>query len=141
MVKCKNAFEPVDVPEGIVFRPRKHEVDELNMKDFLGTPKVISSVDPNDSFAGFKPLCPQKLGDQVVRGTRGYHCLLFDFAPTTAKEVEAKAGSVVFVLENGEDGWSTVIANEKRGLIPTAYLEVLAGTRGNKPPRSRMRKL
>ncbi|XP_078406616.1 neutrophil cytosol factor 2-like isoform X2 [Cetorhinus maximus] len=127
-----NTFEPVDVPEGIVFKPRKHEVDELNMKDFLGTPKVISSVDPNDSFAGFKPLCPRKLGEQVVRGTRGYHYLPIDFTPKTASEVEAKAGSVVFVLENGEDGWSTVIANNQRGLIPTAYLEVWAGSRGNK---------
>ncbi|XP_041050361.1 neutrophil cytosol factor 2-like [Carcharodon carcharias] len=132
MVKRNNTFEPVDVPEGIVFKPRKHEVDELNMKDFLGTPKVISSVDPNDSFAGFKPLCPRKLGEQVVRGTRGYHYLLFDFTPKTASEVEAKAGNVVFVLENGEDGWSTVIANNQRGLIPTAYLEVWAGSRGNK---------
>ncbi|XP_078082209.1 neutrophil cytosol factor 2-like [Mustelus asterias] len=132
MVKCNNTFDPVDVPEGIVFRPRKHEVDELNMKDFLGKPKVISSVDPNDSFAGFKPLCPQKFAEQVVRGTRGYHYLLFDFMPKTASEVDAKAGSVVFVLENGEDGWSTVIANHQRRLIPTAYLEVWTGNRGNK---------
>ncbi|XP_072421726.1 neutrophil cytosol factor 2-like [Chiloscyllium punctatum] len=132
MVKNSNTLEPVDVPEGIVFRPRKHEVEELNLKDFLGTPKVISSIDPNDSFAGFKPLGPSKPGEQVVRGTRGYHQVLFDFAPKTASEVEAKAGNVVFVLENGEDGWSTVIADNEKGLIPTAYLEVWARNRGNK---------
>ncbi|XP_059850428.1 neutrophil cytosol factor 2-like isoform X2 [Hypanus sabinus] len=57
-VKSQNAFEPIDVPEGIVFRPSKHEVDELKLKDFLGTSKVISSVVPYDSFAGFGPLRP-----------------------------------------------------------------------------------
>ncbi|XP_067868082.1 neutrophil cytosol factor 2-like [Heterodontus francisci] len=132
MVKHKSSFGPVDVPEGIVFRPRKHEVDELNMKDFLGTPKVISSVVPNDSFAGFEPLRPMKLGELAVLGTRGYHHVLFHFTPKTASEVEAKAGSVVFVLENGEDGWSTVIANDQKGLIPTAYLEVSIRGKGNK---------
>ncbi|XP_059494216.1 neutrophil cytosol factor 2-like [Stegostoma tigrinum] len=132
MVKSSKTFEPIDVPEGIVFRPRKHEVDELNLKDFLGTPKVVSSIDPNDSFAGFKPLCPPKLGEQVVRGTRGYHQVLFNFAPKTASEIEAKAGSIVFVMENGEDGWSTVIADNKKGLIPTTYLEVWARNRRNK---------
>ncbi|XP_072096733.1 NADPH oxidase activator 1 isoform X2 [Mobula birostris] len=55
-VKCQNALEPIDVPEGIVFRPSKHEVDELKLKDFLGTSKVVSSVVPYDSFAGFGPL-------------------------------------------------------------------------------------
>ncbi|XP_051892717.1 NADPH oxidase activator 1-like isoform X1 [Pristis pectinata] len=60
-VKCRNTFELVDVPEGIVFRPSKHEVDELKLKDFLGTSKVISSIVPNDSFAGFGPLRPMGL--------------------------------------------------------------------------------
>ncbi|XP_069791476.1 NADPH oxidase activator 1-like [Narcine bancroftii] len=61
-VKCKNTFETVNVPEGIVFRPSKHEVDELKLKDFLGTSKVISSVVPNDRFSGFGPLRPTVLG-------------------------------------------------------------------------------
>ncbi|XP_078282247.1 NADPH oxidase activator 1-like [Rhinoraja longicauda] len=60
--KTNNTFEPVEMPEGIVFRPSKHEVDELKLKDFLGTSKVISSVVPNDRFAGFGPLRPVHLG-------------------------------------------------------------------------------
>lgn len=62
IAKRNNTFEPVDIPEGIVFRPSKHEVDELKLKDFLGTSKVISSVVPNDRFAGFGPLRPMHLG-------------------------------------------------------------------------------
>uniref|UniRef100_UPI00398EFFF0 neutrophil cytosol factor 2-like n=1 Tax=Pristiophorus japonicus TaxID=55135 RepID=UPI00398EFFF0 len=134
MVKRADTFDPVDVPEGIVFRPRKHEVDELNLKDFLGTPKVISSVVPNDNFAGFGPLRPMKSEDEGAVGTRGYHRLLFDFTPKTTSEAEGKAGSAVFVLENGEDGWSTVITDGQRGLIPTAYLEV--SSRGRDNPQS-----
>ncbi|XP_067833399.1 neutrophil cytosol factor 2-like isoform X2 [Heptranchias perlo] len=133
MVKNRITFDPVDVPEGIVFRPRKHEVEELDLKDFLGTPKVISSIVPNDHFAGFGPLRPMKSGDDTSLGTKGYHRLLFNHTPRTASEFEAKAGSVVFVLENGEDGWSVVIADGQRGLIPTAYLEVRDGSRGNTP--------
>ncbi|XP_039575847.1 neutrophil cytosol factor 2-like [Passer montanus] len=50
------------VPLGELFRPRKKEVEQLDSKDFLGKPKVISSIIPNDEYIGFEPLRPQKQG-------------------------------------------------------------------------------
>ncbi|NXN09073.1 NOXA1 oxidase, partial [Indicator maculatus] len=50
------ALEPMKVPLGEFFRPRKKEVEQLDSKDFLGKPKVISSIIPNDEYFGFEPL-------------------------------------------------------------------------------------
>ncbi|NWY04373.1 NOXA1 oxidase, partial [Nothoprocta ornata] len=55
-------LEPMQVPPGEFFRPRKKEIEELDSKDFLGKPKVISSIIPNDEYIGFEPLRPQKQG-------------------------------------------------------------------------------
>ncbi|XP_014163598.1 NADPH oxidase activator 1 [Geospiza fortis] len=55
-------LEPMLVPLGELFRPRKKEVEQLDSKDFLGKPKVISSIIPNDEYIGFEPLRPQKQG-------------------------------------------------------------------------------
>lgn len=52
-------LEPMQVPPGEFFRPRKKEVEQLDSKDFLGKPKVISSIIPNDEYIGFEPLRPQ----------------------------------------------------------------------------------
>ncbi|KFQ17620.1 NADPH oxidase activator 1, partial [Merops nubicus] len=49
-------LEPMHVPLGEFFRPRKKEVEQLDSKDFLGKPKVISSIIPNDEYIGFEPL-------------------------------------------------------------------------------------
>ncbi|NXY82946.1 NOXA1 oxidase, partial [Alcedo cyanopectus] len=55
-------LEPMQVPLGELFRPRKKEVEQLDSKDFLGKPKVISSIIPNDEYIGFEPLRFQKQG-------------------------------------------------------------------------------
>ncbi|NXP46384.1 NOXA1 oxidase, partial [Heliornis fulica] len=55
-------LEPMQVPLREFFRPRKKEVEQLDSKDFLGKPKVISSIIPNDEYIGFEPLRPQKQG-------------------------------------------------------------------------------
>ncbi|NWR64998.1 NOXA1 oxidase, partial [Bucorvus abyssinicus] len=55
-------LEPLQVPLGEFFRPRKKEVEQLDSKDFLGKPKVISSIVPNDEYFGFEPLRFQKQG-------------------------------------------------------------------------------
>ncbi|NXQ48907.1 NOXA1 oxidase, partial [Catharus fuscescens] len=55
-------LEPMLVPLRELFRPRKKEVEQLDSKDFLGKPKVISSIIPNDEYIGFEPLRPQKQG-------------------------------------------------------------------------------
>ncbi|KAM9062282.1 NADPH oxidase activator 1 [Sarcophilus harrisii] len=47
-------------PKGEIFRPPKKDVEQLHAKDFLGKPKVISSVNPNDKYTGFEPLRPQE---------------------------------------------------------------------------------
>eukprot|EP00062_Callorhinchus_milii_P014837 gi/632964437/ref/XP_007898396.1/ PREDICTED: neutrophil cytosol factor 2-like [Callorhinchus milii] len=123
LLEKRSVFDPIELPEGIVFRPRKHDVEQLSMKDFLGKPMVISSIIPNDSYGGFEPLRPQKPDEDTMLGLKGYHWVLFNFNPQSGSEVEGKAGSVVFVLEHGEDGWSIVIVNGQKGLLPTAYLE------------------
>ncbi|XP_074145172.1 NADPH oxidase activator 1 isoform X2 [Sminthopsis crassicaudata] len=46
-------------PKGEIFRPPKKDVEQLHAKDFLGKPKVISSVNPNDKYVGFEPLRAQ----------------------------------------------------------------------------------
>ncbi|XP_072489214.1 NADPH oxidase activator 1 [Notamacropus eugenii] len=46
-------------PKGKIFRPRKKDVEQLNSMDFLGKPKIISSVNPNDKYVGFEPLRSQ----------------------------------------------------------------------------------
>ncbi|XP_043843503.1 NADPH oxidase activator 1 [Dromiciops gliroides] len=52
-------------PMGEIFRPRKKDVEQLNSMDFLGKPKVISSINPNDKYIGFEPLRPQKIHQPV----------------------------------------------------------------------------
>ncbi|XP_068020266.1 NADPH oxidase activator 1 isoform X4 [Melanerpes formicivorus] len=54
-------LEPMQVPLRELFRPRKKEVEQLASKDFLGKPKVISSIVPDDEYFGFEPLRFQKL--------------------------------------------------------------------------------
>ncbi|NWR89554.1 NOXA1 oxidase, partial [Furnarius figulus] len=61
-VQDRRFLEPMQVPLGELFRPRKKEVEQLDSKDFLGKPKVISSIIPNDEYIGFEPLRPQKQG-------------------------------------------------------------------------------
>uniref|UniRef100_A0A8C0FPJ1 NADPH oxidase activator 1 n=1 Tax=Bubo bubo TaxID=30461 RepID=A0A8C0FPJ1_BUBBB len=58
-VQVRPPLCPMHVPLGEFFRPRKKEVEQLDSKDFLGKPKVISSIIPNDEYIGFEPLRPQ----------------------------------------------------------------------------------
>uniref|UniRef100_A0A8C4DQJ9 NADPH oxidase activator 1 n=1 Tax=Dicentrarchus labrax TaxID=13489 RepID=A0A8C4DQJ9_DICLA len=57
----QEVLDPLLVPEGVVFRPRKQDVEQLQQRDFLGKAKVISSMIPNDDFGGFEPLRLQVL--------------------------------------------------------------------------------
>ncbi|KAK1792226.1 hypothetical protein P4O66_012186, partial [Electrophorus voltai] len=58
----REVIVPLMVPEGLVFRPRKQDVEELHPRDFLGKAEVIISDIPNDDFGGFEPLRLQKPG-------------------------------------------------------------------------------
>ncbi|XP_039766614.1 LOW QUALITY PROTEIN: NADPH oxidase activator 1 [Ornithorhynchus anatinus] len=58
-VRKRLFLDPLQIPPGEVFRPRKRYVEQLRSMDFLGKPKVISSIVPNDGYTGFEPLRPR----------------------------------------------------------------------------------
>ncbi|XP_075041512.1 NADPH oxidase activator 1 [Mixophyes fleayi] len=121
-------LQPIHVPEGELFRPRKQEVDQLKFKDFLGKPKIISSVVPNDQYSGFEPLRPQKPGfyepcREAMQGRdAGYHRVLVHYYPENSAEVAVKANSILYVL-NKDGDWATAIHDGQKILIPTNFLE------------------
>ncbi|XP_026716302.1 NADPH oxidase activator 1 isoform X2 [Athene cunicularia] len=121
-------LEPMQVPLGEFFRPRKKEVEQLDSKDFLGKPKVISSIIPNDEYIGFEPLRPQKQGfyepsaDALQDSESGYYRVLSRYYPEDS-ESAVKASSLVFVLARGADGWATAIHDGLKLRIPSSLLE------------------
>ncbi|XP_075628219.1 NADPH oxidase activator 1 isoform X3 [Balearica regulorum gibbericeps] len=122
-------LEPMQVPLGEFFRPRKKEVEQLDSKDFLGKPKVISSIIPNDEYIGFEPLRPQKQGfyepsaDALRDSESGYYRVLSHYYPKDSENLAVKAGSLVFVLTRGADGWATAIHDGQKLHIPSSLLE------------------
>ncbi|XP_031986353.1 NADPH oxidase activator 1 isoform X3 [Corvus moneduloides] len=122
-------LEPMLVPLGELFRPRKKEVEQLDSKDFLGKPKVISSIIPNDEYIGFEPLRPQKQGfyepspDALRDAESGYHRVVSRYRPEEPAGPEVAAGSLVFVLSRGADGWATAIHDGQKLHIPSSLLE------------------
>ncbi|GAB0198327.1 NADPH oxidase activator 1 [Grus japonensis] len=122
-------LEPMQVPLGEFFRPRKKEVEQLDSKDFLGKPKVISSIIPNDEYIGFEPLRPQKQGfyepsaDALRDSESGYYRVLSHYYPKDSENLAVKASSLVFVLTRGADGWATAIHDGQKLRIPSSLLE------------------
>ncbi|KAL1006453.1 hypothetical protein UPYG_G00072600 [Umbra pygmaea] len=133
-------FDPVEVPNKIMFKPNKNYVAELEKKDYLGKAKVVSSIVDKDEFSGFAPLQPQieDVPDtpkvpEVLRALEGEpHTVLFEFVPETSDELAVVPGNIVFVLHKGSDSWASVIFNERRGLVPYNYLERLEITLSSK---------
>ncbi|XP_055063346.2 neutrophil cytosol factor 2 [Misgurnus anguillicaudatus] len=130
----------VEIRAGLLFKPNKHYVAELEKKDYLGKAKVVSSVVPADQFSGFAPLQPQ-VDDvpstpkvpEVLRAFEGEpHTVLYEFVPETKEELAVLPGNIVFVLQKGADNWASVIFNEKRGLVPYNFLEPLDITMASK---------
>ncbi|XP_010070859.1 PREDICTED: NADPH oxidase activator 1, partial [Pterocles gutturalis] len=122
-------LEPMQVPPGEFFRPRKKEVEQLDSKDFLGKPKVISSIIPNDEYIGFEPLRPQKQGfyepsaDARRDSESGYYRVVSHYYPEDSEKPAVKASSLVFVLTRGADGWATAIHDGQKLHIPSSLLE------------------
>uniref|UniRef100_A0A8D2MX03 NADPH oxidase activator 1 n=1 Tax=Zonotrichia albicollis TaxID=44394 RepID=A0A8D2MX03_ZONAL len=122
-------LEPMLVPLEELFRPRKKEVEQLDSKDFLGKPKVISSIIPNDEYIGFEPLRPQKQGfyepsaNALREAESGYHRVLARYRPEEPPGQEVAAGSLVFVLGRAADGWATAIHDGQKLHIPSSLLE------------------
>ncbi|KAM6047789.1 NADPH oxidase activator 1 isoform 2-T2 [Chlamydotis macqueenii] len=127
-------LEPMHVPLGEFFRPRKKEVEQLDSKDFLGKPKVISSIIPNDEYIGFEPLRPQKQGfyepsaDALRDSESGYYRVSSHYYPEDSEKLAVKASSLVFVLMRGADGWATAIHDGQKLCIPSSLLEPASKT-------------
>ncbi|KAF4110946.1 neutrophil cytosol factor 2 [Onychostoma macrolepis] len=126
-------FPLVEIRAGLLFRPNKNYVAELEKRDYLGKAKVVSSIVPADEFSGFAPLQPQ-VDDvpstpkvpEVLRVFEGEpHTVLYEFYPETKEELAVLPGNIVFVLQKGSDNWASVVFNEKRGLVPYNFLEPL----------------
>ncbi|XP_053329789.1 NADPH oxidase activator 1 [Spea bombifrons] len=127
-VQSRTFLIPTHVPEGELFRPKKQEVEQLNSRDFLGKPKVIVSVVPNDQYSGFEPLRPQNRGfyepgpDAVLGQEAGYHRVLIHYYPEDSNDVAVKANSHVYVL-NKDGEWAAAVHNGQKILIPTSILK------------------
>ncbi|XP_050782475.1 NADPH oxidase activator 1 isoform X2 [Gopherus flavomarginatus] len=131
-------LEPIHVSLGEFFRPRKEEVEQLDSKDFLGKPKVISSVIPNDEYIGFEPLRPQRQGfyEPSVSAVRdhssGYYRVVTHYYPEDSEEMAVKSSTIIFVLTKGADGWATAICDGQKLRIPTSHLEPVYAPKADK---------
>ncbi|XP_026866665.1 NADPH oxidase activator 1 [Electrophorus electricus] len=124
----REVIVPLMVPEGLVFRPRKQDVEELHPRDFLGKAEVIISDIPNDDFGGFEPLRLQKPGYYEPKVEEGqdsrYMRVKCKYVARGAGELTVPVGAHVFVFsDNDRDGLATVIYDGKRGLLPNHLLE------------------
>ncbi|XP_011478057.2 NADPH oxidase activator 1 isoform X3 [Oryzias latipes] len=119
---------PLTVPESLVFRPRKQEVEQLQKKDFLGKAKVISSLIPNDDFGGFEPLRQQRPGFYEPKADRAqesrYMRVRTPYMARAPEQLTVPGGVVVFLFgEEDRDGMINVIYDGQRGLLPVFLLE------------------
>lgn len=127
-VSRRAVLAPLLVPEGVVFRPRKDEVEQLKQRDFLGKAKVITSAIPNDDFAGFDPLRDQKPGFYEPKVDSGqdsrYMRLKSAYTARSPGELTVPAGGVVFMFSDADkNGMATVIYDGQKGLLPITALE------------------
>ncbi|KFO76034.1 NADPH oxidase activator 1, partial [Cuculus canorus] len=53
----------------------------------------------------------------------GYYRVVSHYCPEDSEKLEVKAGSLVFVLARGADGWATAIHDGQKLHIPTSLLE------------------
>ncbi|XP_053337247.1 NADPH oxidase activator 1 [Clarias gariepinus] len=140
-VAKRELIAPLLVPEGVVFRPRKQYVEELQPRDFLGKAEVIISDIPNDDFGGFEPLRLQQPGyyePQVEEGQDSrYMRVKKTYSGRGAGELTVPAGAYVYVFsEEDRDGFVTVIYDGQRGLLPNFLLETVTKKTKDKRRRS-----
>ncbi|XP_008283385.1 NADPH oxidase activator 1 isoform X2 [Stegastes partitus] len=124
----KEVLAPLLVPVDVVFRPRKQDVEQLKQRDFLGKPKVISSMIPNDDFGGFEPLRLQKPGfyEPKVDGAQDsrYMRMRLAYVARAPGQLTVPGGATVFLFgEEDRDGMTAVIYDGQRGLVPVSLLE------------------
>ncbi|XP_029998382.1 NADPH oxidase activator 1 [Sphaeramia orbicularis] len=138
-VMREEVLDPLLLPEGVVFRPRKQDVEQLKQKDFLGKAKVISSMIPNDDFGGFEPLRLQKPGyyEPKVDGAQDsrYMRMRVPYMAQGPGQLTVPGGAMVFLFgDEDRDGMATVIFDGQRGLLPVSLLEPVdvKATKGKK---------
>ncbi|XP_031156772.1 NADPH oxidase activator 1-like isoform X1 [Sander lucioperca] len=124
----EEVLAPLLVPEDVVFRPRKQDVEQLQQRDFLGKSKVITSMIPNDDFGGFEPLRLQKPGfyEPKVDGAQDsrYMRMRIPYMAQGPGQLTVPGGATVFLFgEEDRDGMATVIYDGQRGLLPISLLE------------------
>ncbi|CAG5918584.1 unnamed protein product [Menidia menidia] len=127
-VERKMVPAPLMVPEGVVFRPRKQDIEQLQKRDFLGKPKVIASMIPNDDFGGFEPLRLQKPGfyEPKTGGTLDsrYRRVRVPYMASGPEQLSVPGGSLVYLLgEEDRDGMINVVFDGQRGLLPVSLLD------------------
>lgn len=127
-IERREVLKPLMVPEGLVFRPRKQEIEQLQQRDFLGKPKVISSMIPNDDFGGFEPLRQQQPGfyEPTTDGAQEtrYMRVRTPYMAQGPGQLTVPGGSMVFIFgEEDRDGLINVIHDGQRGLLPVSLLE------------------
>ncbi|XP_071337941.1 NADPH oxidase activator 1 [Trachinotus anak] len=124
----KEILDPLLVPEGVVFRPRKQDVEQLKQRDFLGKAKVISSMIPNDDFGGFEPLRLQQPGFYEPKLDEAqdsrYMRVRVPYMGRSPGQLTVPGGAMVFLFgEEDRDGMATVIYDGQRGLLPVSLLD------------------
>ncbi|XP_030581463.1 NADPH oxidase activator 1-like [Archocentrus centrarchus] len=127
-IRRKQSLVPLLVPEGVVFRPRKQDIEQLQQRDFLGKAKVISSMIPNDDFGGFEPLRQQKPGfyEPNVDGAQDsrYMRVRVPYMAQGPGQLTVPGGTMVFLFgEENRNEMATVIYDGQRGLLPASLLE------------------
>ncbi|XP_047446845.1 NADPH oxidase activator 1 [Mugil cephalus] len=127
-IASKEVLAPLTVSEGVVFRPRKQDVEQLQQRDFLGKAKVISSMIPNDDFGGFEPLRLQKPGfyEPKMDGAQDsrYMRMRVPYMARGPGQLTVPGGAMVFLFgEEDRDGMTSVIYDGQRGLLPVSLLE------------------
>ncbi|XP_066466970.1 NADPH oxidase activator 1 [Tiliqua scincoides] len=112
-------LEPRSIPQGEFFRPQKKDVDELESKDFLGQPKVISSAFEDDTESGF-PRVQQSQGSSKPGedpSSKGDHGSLGLTAPYSPEENGLKTASTLQASSAGLNSHTTGF-NERRKVGP-----------------------
>ncbi|KAJ7993635.1 hypothetical protein DPEC_G00256690 [Dallia pectoralis] len=129
-ISRKEVLPVLLVPEGEVFRPRKVDIEQLVERDFLGKPKVISSMIPNDDFGGFEPLRIQKPGYyepkvDAVEDSR-YMRLRSPYLAQGPGQLTVPGRAMVFVFSDVDrEGMATVIYDGQKGLVPMTLLDLV----------------
>uniref|UniRef100_UPI0037E83F07 NADPH oxidase activator 1 n=1 Tax=Semicossyphus pulcher TaxID=241346 RepID=UPI0037E83F07 len=144
-ISREEVLAPLLVSEGVVFRPRKQDVEQLQQRDFLGKAKVISSMIPNDDFGGFEPLRLQKPGFYEPKGEGSqdsrYMRVRSPYMARGPGQLTVPGGAMVFLFaEEDRDGMATVIYDGQRGLLPVSMLEpaVVKSSKGKRESLQRV---